>query len=294
MCRLFAYVAPHRSSVRDVLGVDQAMRFTRMARLHKDGWGTAWIDHGSGQDAHVEIERHAGSALGDERFRRTLNEHRARARLLHLRLASVGRATHEENSHPFTGDGMAFAHNGSIVPKTGLFQLVAEPFRSAVAGTTDSELYFAMVRERVARGMTPSDALRATVQTLRNHFPLASLNAILLTRDEVVVAHVSTTAPVPVEEFAPSACAIPSEELPTGHLKGYYGLWEREMSDGSYAVSSSGLDFTGWSPVAPDSIVTINIHTGVRTTLPFNVPVQPLSASELRQVTYAQQRQLSA
>lgn len=294
MCRLFAYVSPHRATVRDVLGRDQSIRFTAMARLHKDGWGTAWIDRGSGDQTHVNVKRYANSALGDERFLKTLNEHHARARLLHLRLASVGRATHEENSHPFFADGMAFAHNGSIVPKAGLAQLVSEPFRDSVAGTTDSELYFAMVRERVARGLTPSEALRSTVQVLRKHFPLASLNAILLTPHEIVVSHVSATAPVPVEEFSFESCAIPASELPLGHLEGYYTMWERTTPDGSYVVSSSGLNRRGWTPVEQDSVVTVDIHTGTRTVLPFNVPITNLTATELRQVGYAQHRQLSA
>lgn len=295
MCRLFGYVAPHSSTVEDVLGDDQMHRFRAMARLHRDGWGTAWIHELSGADAQVKVERHAGSALDDPRFTNAITSHHARARLLHLRLASVGRAMKVQNSHPFSADGMAFMHNGSIVPKTGLVDLVNPSLRKDIVGTTDSELYFHIIRSRTHAGLAPAIAVRSAVQTLSKKFPLASLNSLLLTPDELILTHVSSSTPVPVEEFSFDECHIPESELPTGHLDGYYQMWQHKNSDGSIVFSSSGLDLTDWEPVAPDTITTVNVHTGRVTVVPANLPISAnLTEAELDEITKRSKQQLSA
>ena len=253
MCRLLAYVAPAPSTVSDVIGIEQSGAFQRLARLHADGWGIMWRR----EDGRVERRRTPGEGHGDTDLTNALHGRRARASVAHLRLATGGLSIREANTHPFTGSGVGFAHNGSILPVDDLRSLVSPAMLRECGGTTDSEMYFALVRERLADGLDLGDAVICVVTDLRERFPIASLNAMVLGTDELVVVRASTDAIVPREHFIERG--IVDDDLPPAHDEAYYDLRLRVGADGSLAFASSGLDTTGWTDLPRDSVTVVDI-----------------------------------
>lgn len=254
MCRLLAYVAPAPSTFTDVIGTDQGSAFQRLARLHADGWGTMWVDPAG----KVRRERTAGGGSRDTDLTNALNGRRARASVAHLRLATGGLSVREENTHPFVTDGVGFAHNGSILPVGDLRAMLAKATLRRCQGNTDSEMYFGLVRERLADGLDLGDAVAAAVTTIRERFPVAGLNAMVLDSDHLVAVRASTHASVPSDHFAERG--IIDADLPPAHDEAYYDLRIR-VQDGAIAVASSGLDTTGWEDLPLDSVTVVDLAT---------------------------------
>lgn len=255
MCRLLAYVAPATSTFTDVIGTDQGLAFQRLARLHADGWGAMWLR----EDARIERRRTADPGFRNAELTNALNGHRPRAAVAHLRLATGGLAVDERNTHPFVADGVGFAHNGSILPVDELRAMVYPSFLRTCSGTTDSELYFALIRERLADGLDLGGAVMTAVTTLRQRFPIASLNAMVLDADQLVVVRSSSHAVVPREHFIERG--IVDADLPPAHDGAYYDLRVRVGEDGSLAFASSGLDTTGWTDLPAESVTVVDIPT---------------------------------
>lgn len=261
MCRLLGSAAPAPTTVEDVLGGEQRRVFADMARLHRDGWGTAWRD-----DDGVHGAASPTGAVGDPGLDAVLAEDRASARIVHLRLATRGMACSLENTHPFVVDGMAFAHNGSLEPTGPIERLISARNRARLIGTTDSERYFAAIRTAVDEGMTPLDATVATVSALREAYPRRSLNALLLTDRELLAVHASEGVPIPHDEFA--ASGIPAPQLPRHHADAYYLMRMHRGEDGAVVFASSGLDIAGWEPLPAESVTRVDLATLAVTTTP--------------------------
>jgi len=85
------------------------------------------------------------------------------------------------NTHPFPGDGMAFAHNGHIDTVADLDALVAASDAPLPSGDTDSERYFSLLRADAGSPSTDRSLL-ATAQRITRVATATSLNALVLTR----------------------------------------------------------------------------------------------------------------
>lgn len=178
------------------------------------------------------------------------------AGIVHLRMASPGMAVHAAGTHPFAGDGIAFAHNGFITPTDGLRELVAGyPGFSLDTRFTDSQMYFEIVRHHVAGHIDPLDGVIEAVARIRAHFPTASLNALLLTSRTLIAVHASHEAVSPLR-------ASPRDRLPVGHADSYFRMYSRRRTDGSTVITSSGVDVSGWEPLPPESLLAVDIPTG--------------------------------
>lgn len=258
MCRLLGYVARSATSFSDVIGDEQSTTFQRLARVHGDGWGAMWIrDARTGPS--LRRFRTQGDGLIDEALTSALATCPARAGVAHLRMATGGLPVRLTNTHPFTDGRFGLAHNGSIVPTAGLRAMLSAPSIMRLTGTTDSELYFALIRERLHDGLGLSAAVEVVVTTLRALYPLASLNAMVLSRRELVVVRASTDVPPPLKHFANRGFAL--EDLPRGHDEDYYRLsWRRTDTD-AIAFASSGIDTSGWAELPRDSVTTVDLAT---------------------------------
>ncbi|MGW2524200.1 class II glutamine amidotransferase [Streptomyces sp. NPDC001617] len=257
MCRLLGFAAAGSASLSQLVGEGQCNRFLRMSHLHADGWGTAWVDGLGGVATHRDPNPpQNGSAAAAARIALA---GKARARLVHLRMATSGLPVSPENTHPFVADGVAFAHNGAITPKAQLAALVDPAYRTSAAGDTDSELYFALVRQHAGRSGDLLAGACSAVTHLRSLFPKASLNAMLLSRDQLIVVHSSEHSPIPVKELA--ATGIAEADLPLGHLDSYFQMSYTRLADGSLVFSSTGLDTTGWTPLAPATVTAVDLHS---------------------------------
>src|ERR1700754_2654093 len=147
MCRLLGVVSATPISVSQAVGADVLSDFVALTKIHGDGWGIASVRL-PGQ--HPRIEVSAGSALDDPHFAAATRDHRAAASLVHLRWATNGLAVQRENSHPFVADRIAMAHNGSIKPIAALDNLLEPRIAASLRGATDSERYFAVIRQHRA------------------------------------------------------------------------------------------------------------------------------------------------
>lgn len=266
MCRLLAYVAPAPTRISDVIGDGQCETFQRMGRLHDDGWGSMWVDE-AGPERLLVRQRDPATAFGDVRLHTALHEEPpVRARAFHLRLATGALAIDRSNTHPFLRDGIGLAHNGSIFPSDRLRRLLIPEALAGVEGTTDSELYHALVWQEAAAGVPLGHAVARAVARLRAAYPSASLNAIVMNAEQMVVVHASSIASVPYEHFA--TCGLAPHELPADHDESYYRIGMLRSADGAIAFSPSGLDRSGWVALPDDSMTVVDIDTAqVRTHL---------------------------
>ncbi len=256
MCRLLGIVSPPGKGVAGELGDRGCEEFFSLAALHSDGWGAAWISpSGSG----VESWRSPLPADTEPAQRSDVTRRPATAALLHLRMASEGMSKNVGNNHPFVADGLAFAHNGFISPVGRLHDLMAAGHvsgsTSLCAEMTDSRLYFELVRRHLTQYRDVSEAVERAVITIRDLYPKASLNAMLLTPDTLIAVHASSHAANPLRTWAEA-------ELPPGHHESYFQMFYRNTHDGGTMVSSSGIDVSEWTPLPAESIVTIDVGTG--------------------------------
>ena len=254
MCRLLAYAAPRPTTAADVLGPAQSSRFQQMARLHQDGWGTMWLD----AQGALRRERVAETGHDSELLAATLGHAIASARVVHLRMATDHMAIDPRNTHPFQHGSIGLAHNGSIVPVDALRGMLTPQSLAGVEGSTDSELYFALLRQHVDTGLSVPDALATTVAEVRAAYPRASLNAMVLTPTELCVVRSSPQAPVPWDDFVASGLA--DDELPLGHTDAYFRMMYRRDPDGTVVVSSAGLETTGWTELPEDTVATVALE----------------------------------
>lgn len=251
MCRLLGFVADRPVSAREVLGQPDFDRFTSLACVHGDGWGTAGLN-GVGLMVHSSPI----SAATDPQYAVATSQSPTAAGLVHLRWATDGLPVAPENSHPFSDGAIALAHNGCIAPIGRLESMLSRRGRTALRGDTDSERYFQFVRDRIELAGGDQDAgLVAAVGMLSAEFPLASLNAMVLSESALYIVHVNSAAEAPLADLH---TLFPDESaIPEGHLTNYFRMSIRRSSD-VVVVVSSGLSGHGWEPVADNSVLRID------------------------------------
>jgi predicted glutamine amidotransferase len=252
MCRLLGFVAPDGSTLSGALGAEQIHAFQDLARLHADGWGSAW----RGADGRLRSHVSTVSASDDPQFTTMATAVPARAGIAHLRWASDRMVVRPENTHPFRADGYAFAHNGWIAEAAELDPLVPDTARGLVAGTTDSERYFALVIGAIRGGMSGIDAVAHAVSLLRGRYPAASLNALLLGPDTLVAVHASSAAEPDHQGMLDAG--FTADTLPADHLDDYFTMRMRQDAAGGVTIASSGLGRDGWRDLERESVTAID------------------------------------
>lgn len=258
MCRLLGYASTHSRTTESILGGTQSAVFQDMAVLHKDGWGNARLDDRT-RPPTLKAVRSPESGIHDEQLTDVLTKQASRAQITHLRMASDGMACEPQNTHPFIEDGLAFAHNGGLAPLELLEERIAPEIVAQLKGDTDSERYFAVIRSAIASGQSIVNAVHFAVHELRPLFPHASMNALLLSPTHLIAIHASQGAKIPNEEF--DASGLSDTELPMDHRTAYYLMRQKRLDDGTIIFASSGLDIVGWEPLAPETIVAIDLRT---------------------------------
>lgn len=258
MCRLFAYAAPGEVTAAGLLGEPACDAFQDLARVHRHGWGSARVTR-EGSRLRLASSRSAAAGLRDARFTAALHDEPALARLAHLRLSGAFERA-ERNAQPFFQDGMAFAHNGTAGPAEAFEGLLDARYAASPRGDTDSERYFALVRQEIERHGGIVEGVRAAVRRLRERFPRASFNAMLLTVRELVIVHASATARVTERDFG--RLGILPDALPQDHANGcYYQLMMRRLADGTVIFSSTGIDRAGWDELPGETISRVDLRS---------------------------------
>jgi predicted glutamine amidotransferase len=248
-------VTERPTSAIDGLGAESFQAFTSLSAVHGDGWGMAWRESGGNG---TKATTSPISAAHDPRYADLATRELGDAGLVHLRWATDGLTVKPENTHPFTSGGYAFAHNGSIAPIDKLEALLSEHSLTALEGDTDSERYFRFVVQRVQEAGDERAGVTGAVALLRDYFPDASLNGLLLSPTHLFAVHVNSTAQTPLDDLRE---LFGSEEaMPVGHATNYFDMSYRHSPDAVHVVSS-GLAEDGWSPLPPDSVLAVDLNT---------------------------------
>jgi len=267
MCRLLAYAGESAQDVKSLLGAEDFSSFRALARLHRDGWGMAWVsglseaEHGDPSrpipcEGRIGSTRSVVPALEDPAFDHFAGLGLGAAGFVHLRWATSGLAVTPENTHPFLAEGWAFAHQGSIPHPERLDGLLAPNWSSRVRGTTDSERYFLNILEKIEEAGDVVTGTRSAVASILQACGSASLNAVLLSTEALVIVHGSSGLQPPFEDLL-VACTRP-EDVPLDHLNAYFALRYRAR-DGEIVVTSSGIPGDGWTEMPDDSILHIDL-----------------------------------
>lgn len=236
MSRMLGYLGARPVDAASAVGVETLGGFAALARVHADGWGIAETDRRGAVTGVWRTDR-----LRDARELTSRTAHRAVSRVLYVRFASAGSPTSPANIQPFVRHGLAFAHNGLLTPRDLAAGLLSADERGHLRGTTDSELYFALLlRELLGGGAAAvaEAAARATAR-LRALYPDACLNALILSRDELIAVQSSADRPPPLAAFAARGHDL--DELPPGHGDDYNRLEIAELPEGTTVVSTSGV-----------------------------------------------------
>src|SRR5690606_8765964 len=93
---------------------------------------------------------------------------------------------------------------------------------------------------------------------LREGFPEACLNALLLAPDGLYVICSAGSAAPPLAAFA--ARGFGPERLPPGHDGSYNTMWTTVSSSGARLVTTTGIDLEGWQRLPADTVSLITAH----------------------------------
>ncbi len=255
MCRLVAWATTKPVTLEQVIGAEQLETLREISHLHPDGWGAALRVEGS---PVPRIHRSTMRAGADEDFLTVATSWSARAGLVHLRRATSGFAVLEENTHPFTVDGWAFAHNGGIPHAERIDRITSSSWRGRRRGDTDSERYFLALAERIEERGDLLEGIRTSVADIRRECGPASMNAILLGSGVLAVVHASAGARPPVADLLESVGGA-QDRLPRGHLDRYYDLVFRHVA-GGVVVSSTGMPDESWEQLQPESVLLFDLE----------------------------------
>lgn len=247
MCRLLGFVAQSPRSLRDLLGSSYASFEQFSCDLHDDGWGVAWFD-----GSKIQVQKEPVPAHTSARYR-SLADQAFEAVLVHYRWATQSLDVELGNTHPFSADTVAFAHNGSVSPPSSLDGLISAPFGADLEGTTDSERYFRAVLS-ASHDTDLEEGLRRAITKISESLRYTSLNALMLTPDTLYAACF----------YAPTSI---SDDLPPDYYDMYY-----LASDDSVVVASSGWEHGDWTPLANGNLLRISRASG-------EARVTPLTAS---------------
>lgn len=160
----------------------------RAEPLNGDGFGVAWYADGDPTPGRF---RSVSPAWSNENLVDLARVTHSTCVLAHVRAATYGSLVSLANCHPFRRDRLAFMHNGHIggfaaIRRALLAELSDHAFAS-IAGTTDSEHFFALWIDELDRATVPlgsarmAAALRAAIRRVTDFVTrFAPGNTVLL------------------------------------------------------------------------------------------------------------------
>jgi glutamine amidotransferase len=234
MCRHLAYLGPP-ATLRSVI-IDPpyglyrqawAPRRQRHGTVNADGFGVGWYAPGDPVPARY---RRPVPIWGDESFADVARVTSAGALLAAVRSATAGTDPGTAAAAPYAAGRWLFSHNGVLAgwpaSAAGLAATLPAEALLGLEARVDSALLWALVRQRLDRGLPAAQALAGTVAAVRSAGLDGRLN-FLLTDGRVIAA----TA--------------------VGDTLFY------RRGDGAVLVASEpGDDDPGWAEVPAESVVT--------------------------------------
>jgi predicted glutamine amidotransferase len=174
MCRLFALHAGKRDVATEFWLLDAPDSLARQSEINADGYGLAALTAKQG----MILVRNPVEAGSDPAYQAVAQRLAAAEMIVHLRYADTG-GTSLVNTHPFTQDGRAFAHNG-VVGDLDRIEARLGSNRAMVMGETDSERFFALITLAIREaGGDVRRGIKAAVHEVVEEYELYSLNFVL-------------------------------------------------------------------------------------------------------------------
>jgi glutamine amidotransferase len=174
MCRQMAYVGPPVTLESLVLTPEHSLlhqaykpKHQRHGVVNADGFGCGWF---SDSRAEPAVYRRDKPIWSDRTFASIAGVISSGAILAAVRDATTGSAVEESSTAPFSESGWLFAHNGLFrgfdgPEGVGMRRMLSDKRTASVLGTSDSEVLFALVLDRMEQGAGPQEALRWCAQT---------------------------------------------------------------------------------------------------------------------------------
>jgi len=180
MCRLFGMSGGTNNVQATFWLLDAPDSLLLQSEGQPDGVGLGTFDG----DGAPRIYRKPVPALRSQTFIASAHEVRSRTFVSHIRHATAGEPTFK-NTHPFEQRGRIFAHNGVVGDLPGLRQRLGD-YVELVQGTTDSELFFALITKCIdEQGGNVGAGITAAGSLIAAEIPLYSLNLVLTTANEL-------------------------------------------------------------------------------------------------------------
>jgi glutamine amidotransferase len=134
--------------------------------MNADGFGAGW--YAPDRRAEPARYRSARPMWTDRSFASLAGVVSSGAVLAAVRNGLPGTAVDETNTHPFTSGPWLFTHNGEVDGfldgvGTRLRRMVSDERLAGIEGSTDSEVLFALVLDRLDDGASPGQALADVV-----------------------------------------------------------------------------------------------------------------------------------
>ena len=220
MCRHLAYLGPPVTLEKLLLQPPHSLRrqaraprYQTYGKTNPDGFGVGWYD----RDLRTEPARYRTTTpiWKDETFDSIAGLVRSGAVLASVRAASPGMPVEESANAPFTEGPWLFSHNG-FVP--GFSSTVGRALRAELStrradttpATTDSQLLFALVVDRLEDGASPVDALVSVVELVEDLVP-ARLNLLLGDGEQIAATAVRNSLFVLDDRDLTGAVVVASE-----------------------------------------------------------------------------------
>ena len=177
MCRQMAYLGPPVTLESLLLKPEHSLlhqsyrpKFQRHGVVNADGFGCGWFS----PDVRPEpaVYRRDKPIWSDRSFASMAGVISSGAILAAVRDATTGSAVEESSTSPFAEGGWLFAHNGLFRGFDGpegvkLRRMLSDRRTASIRGTSDSEVLFGLILDRMEEGMPPPEALAWCVHTCR-------------------------------------------------------------------------------------------------------------------------------
>ncbi|MBR9813333.1 class II glutamine amidotransferase [bacterium] len=244
MCRIAAYIGPPINlktllldPAHSLYEQSWAPQELRYATLNADGYGVAWF----GDDDTPARYTSDLAIWNDHNLPHLARSLRSPVWLCNVRSATPGNAHHAINAQPYADAGSLFTHNGYLggfpgQTRRALLDALSDEAHDAIAGTTDSEYLYALIRSTA--GETLSTQLAAALARLAD-----------MTGDTASLLNI---AMADAEQLVVARHAI------SGDCPSLYVAHDHADFPGAWLVASERFDDDpAWQTVAPHSLLTL-------------------------------------
>jgi glutamine amidotransferase len=223
MCRLAAYLGPPVTLESLLVDPDHSLyhqayapRDQASGTVNADGFGVGW--YAPAVRAEPAVHKSARSIWGDRSFLSFAGVVASPAVLAVVRGATAPAPAEDSGAQPFTSGRWLFAHNGAVEGfragvASALRRTLTATRESQILSSSDSEVLFALVLDRLDSGTDPATALADVVALVDSHQG-GRLNLVLADDDRIVATRWGDALSVRPDDGAVHVASEPFDEDP--------------------------------------------------------------------------------